>query len=467
MPNVDDLTLSEAAEGIASGELKPSELLEAFIERIKALNSRINAVITLAEEARREAREADREVGRKNPRRPLHGIPVLIKDTVCTKGIRTTAGSLILKDFVPDHDATVVGRLKKAGAIIMGKAHTHEFALAGTSINPHYGPCRNPWDVERIPGGSSGGSAAAVASGMALLATGSDSAGSIRIPASFCGVVGLKPTYGSVSRYGVIPHSWTLCHVGPITKTVEDAALAFNVMRGYDARDPSSIRRRTGVKKSELRRTGKLKIGVPEDLLGSSCDPEVERVFRSSLGKIEECGFEIITVNLPLIRQYSASTRVIIERCEVSSYHDEYYSKYKELYGDDVRLMIEVGQNFSAVDYIRALRVRTLIIQEFRSIMKEKRLDALVTPTVPTLPFKISDIRGDAYGYSVKYGPVMTLYTAPFTLIGAPAVSVNSGFAGDLPVGLQIVGRFFDEGTILRIGKAVEDLTPHRKPPLP
>jgi aspartyl-tRNA(Asn)/glutamyl-tRNA(Gln) amidotransferase subunit A len=449
-------------------QASPVDLVTAMLERIDHLNSRLNAYLTvMADEALAAARQAERDIRAGNYRRPLHGIPVALKDLYWTKGVRTTAGSKVLADWAPAEDATTVIRLKEAGAIIIGKAHLHEFAMGPTNINPHYGPARNPWDTDRVPGGSSGGSGAAVAASLATTAMGSDTGGSIRIPASLCGITGHKPTYGLVSRYGVLTLSWSLDHAGPMTKTVEDAALMMNALAGYDPKDPASANRPVSDFRDAL--DGKLRglrIGLPRRHFFDELDPEVQWAMDDAIELIEGLGAAVTEVDFSHV-QYVPATSMTISWSEAAAYHERFVGRLDE-YGSETRSRIELGRTILATDYLRALRTRRLIGEEFAAIME--RVDLLVTPTI-RIPAPRIDECGEKLGMTggADVRMVLSALTRPFNVTGAPALTVPCGFtANGLPIGLQIVGRPFDDMTVLRLGHAYQLATAWHKrmPPL-
>lgn len=450
------LSAVESARLIAQRQLSPVELLEALLKRIEAVGGALNCYITIiGEEARGVARLREAEAVAGRLRGPLHGVPIAIKDIIDVRGVRTTAGSRILADHVAGEDATVVARLKRAGAVIVGKAHCHEFAWGGTSINPHYGDCHNPWDVARIAGGSSGGSAAAVAAGLCQAALGSDTGGSIRAPAHFCGIVGLKPTLGRVSRHGVVPLSWSLDHVGPMTRTVEDAALLLRVMAGRDARDAACSRRSVNDYPKALSGDIRgLRVGVPQGYFYEALHPEVERAVRKALLVLEGMGAEVIEVAFPHIQETLVAGRVIM-MSEASAYHEPWLRTRPQDYGADVRTRLEQGRLFLATDYVRAQQVRAVVSREYARLLE--RVDVLVTPTSPIPAPLIENERIVLGGEAVMAHTMLAVFTRPFNFVGSPAVSVPCGFTeGGLPIGMQIAGRLFDEVTVLRVAHAYE-----------
>ena len=436
------LTIAEAAVAIEKRDLSPLELTEALLARIQALNPSLNAYITVAaEEALARAREAQEEVARGHYRGPLHGIPLALKDVFATAGMRTTAGSRILADWLPQEDALVVRRLRETGAVILGKLNMHEFAYGVTSINPHYGPVRNPWDQERIAGGSSGGSAAALAVGLCLGSLGSDTAGSIRIPAALCGVVGLKPTYGLVSRQGVVPLAWSLDHVGPMARTAEDVAILLAAIA-----DTGSHGYREDLK-GEVRG---LRVGLPRRYFFEGVEPEVLAAVEAAARTLEGLGMAVEEMELPGAEEALAA-RSAIGFAEATAYHLPNLRSRPQDYGPDVRLLLEQGLLYPAVHYVQAQRFRRRFGEDLRNLLQ--RWDILVTPTTPAAADPIARGTSDESRRLIRF-------TGPFNLAGLPACSLPCGFTGEgLPVGLQIIGRPSEEGTMLRVAHAYQQAT--------
>jgi aspartyl-tRNA(Asn)/glutamyl-tRNA(Gln) amidotransferase subunit A len=436
------LTLSKAASLIRNKELSPVELVQATLERIENLDRQMRAYITVTpEQAMERAKAAETEVAR-NYTLPLQGIPISVKDLFDTKGIRTTAGSKVFADRVPNADSFVVRKLREAGAAIVGKTNMHEFAFGTTTVNPHYGTALNPWDTERITGGSSGGSASSIALSMCLGSFGSDTGGSIRIPASMCGIVGLKPTFGTVSLEGAIPLSWSLDHAGPMARTVEDIAILLKAVSGYDCRD-------------EL--TGDIKnvaVGVPQSYFYERFDPEVETAVRTALKALEKLGAELVDVDLPSAPEQRRIFDHIV--CpEAYVYHEAILKEQGHLYGDDVKTRIEAGATMLSTDYVRAQRSQLLMKRECDRIFEDA--DVIVTPTLPIPAPRIDSLQQPWGADSETAIASLTRFTRPFNVVGLPTVSIPCGFtAGGLPVGMQITGRAFDEATVLRIAYAYE-----------
>ncbi len=462
------LSIAEAGEQLRRRALSPVELTRAYLDRIQRSDGDLLAYITvLPGEALAAATAAEREIARGNYRGPLHGIPIALKDLVLTRGIRTTCGSRILADWVPDTDATVTTRLAEAGAILLGKLNMHEFAYGPTGVNPHYGTSRNPWDCQRMPGGSSSGSAVAVAAGLCAGALGTDTGGSVRIPAALCGLVGLKPTYGRVSRAGVIPLAWSLDHVGPMTRTVTDAALLLQVLAGRDPADPST----TDVPVPDYRRAMQgeirgLRLGLPKDHFFERLDPEVRAAVLAAARSLEGLGASVEDIPLPNIPHAGPASFAIIAS-EAMAYHEPYLKTRAAEYGADVRARLMTGQFVLASHYLKAQRARRVIRAEVDAALR--RVDALLLPTtpIPAPRLDAQEVTVDGVTEDARWWLIRC--TRPINVTGHPALSVPCGLtAGGLPVGLQIVGRHFDEATVLRIGHAFEAVSPmrDRRPPL-
>ncbi len=455
------LSIVEAAELIRKRKLSPLELTEACLERIGLLDARLHAFITVArQEALQAAQQAANAIARGRYKGPLHGIPFALKDLFATAGLRTTAGSKILADHVPAEDAAATARLKAAGAIILGKLNLHEFAFGATGVNPHYGSVPNPWDDTRISGGSSSGAAAAVAVGECPAALGTDTGGSIRIPASLCGIVGLKPTYGRVSRRGVVPLSWALDHVGPMTRSVEDAAVVLGAIAGRDPLDESSSEEPVPDYRQTLKE-GKLKglrIGVPSEYFFEDVDPEVQEAVRLAIAALGKLGAELRDVSLPHITEAPAAVSAIMLP-EALAYHQRWLRERPQDYGDDVRQRLELGTTYLAVYCVQAQRLRSLIIEEWRREVFDK-VDLLATPTTPVPAPGLEE-------NELQTTLNLVRFTGPFNLTGLPAISVPCGFTkAGLPIGLQLAGRWFEEGTVLGAAHAYEQATEwHQRAP--
>lgn len=467
----DDLafaTIAELAPLIQTHQLSPVELVEATLARIERLNPILNAFITVtAEDARTAAAVAAAEIRAGQYRGPLHGIPFSLKDLYLTRGIRTTGGSRILSDYVPASDATVTRRLRDAGAILIGKTTLHEFAYGTTTINPHYGTTRNPWNLERITAGSSGGSAAAVAAGLGVISMGSETGWSIRRPAAFCGVAGLKPTYGLVSRQGMLPAAWSLDHAGPLTRSVHDAAIVLEAIAGPDPADPASSRRTaSGLTASLDRGIDGLRIGLPRHHYAGQCEPAVERAFDDAVAVFQSLGAILVEVEVPRTR-YAGLTSTIIMSAEVDAAHARWLRERPDDYGPDVRARIESGLVVTAVDYLRGQRLRRWIAEELAEVLRS--VDLLACPTTPQVATPIAGgiaALGDP-GAVIADGPFNLLRL--FALVGLPAISVPCGFSADgLPIGLSLAGSAYADATVLQAAYAYESATDWhtRRPPL-
>src|SRR5712692_9792340 len=463
------LSIKEAAEDIRSGLITPGELVAETLEHIDALDDDIEAFVTvMRDQAFEEAERLERELRTGLYRSQLHGVPIGVKDIIAVKGVRMTAGSKVLADYVSQEDAMVVEQLRKAGAIIIGKTNTHEFAYG--TYTP---PTRNPWNQARIPGGSSGGSAAAVAAGMCMGAIGSDTGGSIRIPAACCGVTGLKPTYGRVSCYGVIPLSWSLDHVGPLARSAEDCAIIFDAIASYDPRDPNSVSGPPS-KASAMLISGAegrgplslqgLKIGLPQDAFVDPLDPEVRQAWQAALLVVKEAGAEVVEdVELP---RPTLDMYRIIQRPEAALSHVQkgWLSEKPSVsnaYTEPTRRHLLQGQTVLAIDYLRAQHERRIFSSAVRAVLQ--RVDVLFLPTIPLPAIPIAQMDQD----TTIEGITVSLLdlTMPFNLAGLPACSFPGGFTSyNLPIGLQVVGKPFEESTVLRIGHAYQQLTDwHRR----
>jgi len=453
-------TLAQASQQIRKRKISPVELTRACLERIERLNSKVNAFITvMGEQAMAQARELDAEANRGKWRGPLHGIPIGLKDLVDTAGVKTTCASAIFADRVPTEDAEVAVRLKRAGAVIIGKQNMHEFAYGGTSVPSHFGAVHNPWNLERIAGGSSGGSAAAVAAGMCFGALGSDTGGSIRQPAAYCGLTGLKPTYGRVSTRGVIPLSWSLDHIGPICHTAADAALMLEAIAGYDPQEPTSAdvpaeRYSTGMNA----KTAGLRIGVVRRLFFEQIDPQIETAVNAALDLIGKMTSGVRDAELP-----SYQTLPIIG-VEAYTFHLPYVTKTPELYQPSTRQRLEGALSVSATAYSAARREMDRLRQTVGAVFSN--VDLLVTPTTPMNPATISE-SAKAEIPGPGGAPSSLRNTQPFDIFGLPTVSIPCGFTREsMPIGLQITGPRFGEARVLALAHAYQQVTDwHTKRP--
>jgi aspartyl-tRNA(Asn)/glutamyl-tRNA(Gln) amidotransferase subunit A len=475
--NIHQLTVDSARTAIAEKRHSASKMVEEFYKKIKAGDLEIHAYLTLCEErALRQANQVDDLVAKGAPLPPLAGVPIAIKDVMVTKGIRSTAGSKILQNFIPPYDATAVERLEAAGAIVLGKTNCDEFAMGSSNENSAYGPVRNPRDKSRVPGGSSGGSAAAVAAGMAVAALGSDTGGSIRQPASFCGVVGLMPTYGRVSRYGLIAFASSLDHIGPLTKTVKDAAVLLKTIAGRDPLDSTSADVPVSDYEAEIGKPVKgLKLGVPKEYFADGLDSEVRAAIEASIQQLAQQGCEVVPISLPHTA-YAIPTYYLIATAEASANLARYdgvrygqrsarprtlsemYRKSRdEGFGPEVKRRIMLGtyalsSGYYDAYYLKAQKVRTLLACDFENAFQQ--VDAIMTPTAPTAAFKLGEKTDDPLAMYLA-----DIYTVTADLVGIPGISVPCGQTKTgLPIGLQILGKHFDESTILRLGYAVENL---------
>ena len=463
------LTIASAGRLLRRRALSPVELTDAYLARIARLDPALRAFITVTGDlARQQARRAERGLARRQWRGPLHGIPLTLKDLYWTAGVRTTAGSRILAEFVPATDSTATARLIASGAVLLGKTNLHEFAAGVTTDNPHWGTCQNPWKLGYIPGGSSGGSAAAVAASLGLASLGSDTGGSIRIPAAFCGIVGHKPTYGLVPRYGILPESWSLDHGGPMTRTAADAAAVLQVICGHDPRDPTSSRRRVPAFARALRADlDGVRVGVPRNYYFDIVDPEVERAIRRAIETLEDLGARVVPVRVPAV-EAALDTCFVVAWAEAAHYHRRWLSTRAADYGDDVRALLEGALLYLASDYLQGQRVRALIRQSLQRVFEQ--VDVLVSPAAPLAATPLGQLETEIRGRRVSVLDVAARLTCVANLTGEPACSVPCGFTkAGLPIGLMIHGRAFEDATVLRVAHAYEQASPWstRRPPSP
>jgi len=458
------LTLAEAAAGLRRKDFSPIDLADACLERIAALDAKLHSFITVtAERARADARRAEAEFAAGKIRGPLHGIPIAIKDLYLTKNIRTTCHSAVLENWIPDRDAMAVEKLEGAGTVLLGKLGMHEFAFGGPSLDAPFPAVRNPWNPAHIPGGSSSGSGAALAAGFCYAALGSDTGGSIRTPAAHCGIVGLKPTYGRVSRYGVVPLSWSLDHAGPMARSVEDCAILLQAIAGYDARDAACADLPVPDFQAGLRAGIKgLRIGVPradwfDENLG--VHDETLKRFDQALEILQSLGAAIVDLDgRPFAQARLANQTILLS--EAYAYHERSYQELPQKFGSSVRRRMLEGAFLSAADYLSAQRARSVLSQRIRASFD--RVDVFAVPTVARPP--------DAFdAMDPNEQNLRPSFTHPFNLTGLPAISLPCGFTSDgLPVGLQIAARPFEESTALRAACAYEQATEwhRRRPPL-
>ena len=447
------LSLAEAAELIAKREISAEDLVQIHLDRISLLEPTLNCFITeTPETALQKAQDTDLEIQNGIYRGPLHGIPVALKDLFQTRGVATSAGSLFFKDWVPKENAAVVERLNAAGAINLGKLNMHEIALGVTNNNPHFGPCRNPWSVECTPGGSSGGSGAALAAGLCMGSLGSDTGGSIRIPSSLCGVVGLKPTYGRISLRGVIPLSWNLDHVGPMARRTRDVALLFQAIAGYDPEDPTSAD--MGVPDYGAQLMGGVKgwrIALAEDDYFSWGDEQVIKAIQAAGSVFAGLGVRIESVVFEGAHE-AAKNNGLMTTSDAAAYHQERFENQAEKFGADVRQRLETGAAYTSSEYSLARRNQVILRHKFEQFFR--KYDLLLTATTPiTAPL----LEGPD---AVKQAARLTRFTAPFNFTGLPAISIPCGYTDQgLPIGLQIITRAWGEVSLLRAAQAYESVT--------
>lgn len=453
-----ELTLGAAAEAVRTRRLSPVELVDSVLERIGRTEPRLQAYVTVtAERARRAARTAEDDIAAGRHRGPLHGVPMGLKDLIDVAGIATSASSRVRADHRAEESSTVAARLEAAGAVLVGKTHTHEFAYGLTTPQT-----RNAWHTGRVAGGSSGGSAVAVAAGTATFALGTDTGGSIRVPAALNGVVGLKPTYGLVPRHGVTSLSWSLDHVGPITRTVEDAALVLAALAGHDPRDPASLTapatRYRPPAGTDL--TG-LRVGVPRNYYFDHVDPEVETAVRDAIDRFEALGARLVEVEIPMTR-YIQATQWGLMVPEATAYHERTLRTVPELYRADVRVLLEAGELMPAGDYLRAQRSRTLMRREWAAVLRE--VDLIAAPTVPATAVEAGqETITWADGTTEAVSDAYVRLSSPANITGVPSLSVPVGHdTTGLPIGMQLLGRPFGEPVLLRAGHAYEQTRPAR-----
>jgi aspartyl-tRNA(Asn)/glutamyl-tRNA(Gln) amidotransferase subunit A len=450
-------SLAALAAALRERRVSPVEVVNTLLERIESEDAKLNAFITvLPERALEEAARAEKEILAGKYRGPLHGVPVGVKDLICTEGVRTTMGSAFFEDYVPDHSATVVSKLEEAGAILIGKTNTHEFAYGPTGDSSHFGPTRNPYDPGRIPGGSSGGSGAAVAADLCYAALGSDTAASIRVPAALCGVAGMKPTFGRVSKSGAFPLAWTLDHVGPLTRTVEDNALLLNVLAGYDKQDPYSVDRLAEDFTRDLQRgiRGGV-VGVPASHYFEHAEDKVERRVREAVEVFRSLGAEVREVEIPNLPETLKAQRIILA-VEAYAIHKERLENEPERFGEEISSRLRDAEHLKAHRYAKAQQVtKRRSLEEFERTLEE--VDVLLTPTVPITATEIGQREVKIGDHEELVFSALTRLTGPTNLNGLPSLSVPCGLTrSGLPVGLQLIGRPFDEATVYSYGHAYE-----------
>jgi aspartyl-tRNA(Asn)/glutamyl-tRNA(Gln) amidotransferase subunit A len=456
-PEKQPRSIAALATALQEWRLSPVEVVNALLERIESEDAKLNAFVTvLPERALEEATRAEKEILAGEYRGPLHGIPIGIKDLIYTEGVRTTMGSTFFEDYIPDRNATVVSKLEEAGAILIGKTNTHEFAYGPTGDSSHFGPTRNPHDLRRIPGGSSGGSGAAVAAELCYAALGSDTAASIRVPAALCGVVGMKPTFGRVSKSGAFPLAWTLDHVGPLSRTVEDNALLLNALAGYDAEDPYSADRPAEDFTRDLQRNVRGSVvGVPASHYFEHVEDEVERRVREAVEVLRSLGAEVREVEIPNLPEALKAQRIILA-VEAYTIHKERLDNEPERFGDEIGERLRDAEHLKAHRYAKAQHVtKRRSLKEVSRVLKE--VDVLLTPTVPIAATEIGQREVNIGDHEELVFSALTRFTGPTNLNGLPSLSVPCGLThSGLPVGLQIIGRPFDEATVYRYGHAYE-----------
>ncbi|MFC1516971.1 Asp-tRNA(Asn)/Glu-tRNA(Gln) amidotransferase subunit GatA [Candidatus Margulisiibacteriota bacterium] len=479
--NIIYLTAHELNEKLSKKEIKAVEVAEAFLKHIKQADEKISAFITTLEEGSiSSAKEADKRISKGEKLSILEGIPCALKDNFCTKGIRTTCGSKILENYVAPYDSTMAEKIKRAGAVLLGKTNLDEFAMGSSTENSGYFTTKNPWDKKTVPGGSSGGSAAAVAADMCAFALGSDTGGSIRQPASFCGIVGMKPTYGRVSRYGLAAFASSLDQIGPLTKDVTDAAIVLREISGYDPKDSTSVNKEVPDYTKALKKDIKgLKIAVPKELMGEGIDANVKKVVQAALDTYKKAGATIEEVEMPSFK-YAVSTYYLIAPAEASANLGRYdgvryglrtkdakdliamFSKTrKEGFGDEVKRRIMIGTyalsaGYYDAYYLKAQKVRTLIRDDFEKVFK--KYDVVMSPTSPSVAFKIGEKTGDPLSMYLS-----DIATIPVNLAGLPGISIPCGLSNGLPVGLQIIAPHFAEEKMLHAAYAGEQMFEFRK----
>ncbi len=453
--------ISKSIKGLSSlirdGKLSPVELTDAVLEQITTYNPTLNAYIDIYnEEARVAAKSAEKEIKEGNYRGELHGIPMGIKDNIYMKDKITTMGSKIHKDFKPSFDATVIKRLREAGVIFTGKLNMHEYALGASNENPHYGPSVNPWNLNKITGGSSGGAGSAIPANMTMASLGTDTSGSIAIPSAMCGVVGLKPTYGKVSKYGCFPEAWSLDHIGPMGKTVHDVALLLENISGFDVNDPASVHTPAfNYRDLQLKDVSNMIIGVNESYFFNEIDDSIEGPVRDAIKLLEEAGAIIEQVELPSLKDAEFAL-AMTDFSELAAVHTFNIKKRPEDYGEDVRNIIELGHIPSAVDYLQAQQIRRKIKADFEQAFA--KVDVLIAPSIPIPTKDIGAEFAEINGEKVDFLDNATRLTGPVNLAGLPSLSLPCGFNEGMPVGMQIIGPAFREDKILEVGFVYEKM---------
>jgi aspartyl-tRNA(Asn)/glutamyl-tRNA(Gln) amidotransferase subunit A len=472
-------SIEELSVLLARRKISPVELVTLFLGRIERHNPALNAYLTVTgDRALVDAKNSEKLLLRGRSRGPLEGIPISIKDNLYTQSVRTTAGSKFLHDFIPQFDATAVARLRNAGAVILGKTNLHEFAYGITTTNPHYGAAHNPWNLERIPGGSSGGSAAAISAGLCVASIGTDTGGSIRIPASLCGIFGIKPTFGRVSCYGAVPLAQSLDHVGPLTRTAADAALLLGVISGADPKDSSTLAQpefkpfsSASAIASRLRprftRKHPLRLGLPKDYFFDSVDPEIASPIDAAARSFEKLGAIVDVVSLPYVHDGDAPSTTIA-LAEATHVHDSkgWFPAHAADYGEDVRKRLEMGRDIRAADYLAALDARKRVLADFEGAFE--RVDAIIAPATPIAAPRIGEDAVMIGSKEEKIRSALIRTNRPANLTGLPALSMHCGWTKNgLPIGLQLLGKLWDEESLLAIARLFEQAHPEftRRPP--
>ncbi|HWQ42555.1 MAG TPA: Asp-tRNA(Asn)/Glu-tRNA(Gln) amidotransferase subunit GatA [Desulfosporosinus sp.] len=473
---VAEKSVSELQELLVHKDLSSTELTKAYIERIQTVDPKLKAYLTVLEDqALAQATEADRKIAQGEVLGSLEGIPMALKDNMCTEGVRTSCASKMLENFIPPYNATVTDRLRAAGTILLGKLNMDEFAMGSSTENSYFTKTRNPWDLECVPGGSSGGSAVAVAADETAFALGSDTGGSIRQPAAFCGVVGMKPTYGAVSRFGLIAFASSLDQIGPLTKTVRDNTLVMNAIAGYDPMDSTSVPyEKPDYTKFLVNNIKGLKIGIPREYYGEGIDPDVAKGIQAGIQTLIDLGAEVAECSLPHT-EYAIPAYYLIATAEASSNLARYdgvrygyraeaedvlgmFKKTRaEGFGQEVKRRIMLGtyalsSGYYDAYYLKAQKVRTLIKQDFDKAFE--RFDVLLSPTAPTAAFKFGEKSANPLAMYLS-----DITTVPINLAGIPAISIPAGFVGGMPIGMQLMGKAFAEGTLYRVAYTFEQNT--------
>jgi aspartyl-tRNA(Asn)/glutamyl-tRNA(Gln) amidotransferase subunit A len=466
--NILNLTIKDLSKLISTREISPVDLIEATLERIAKLNPTLNAFITVLEDsARRDAKNAELLIKEGKYKGPLHGIPISLKDLIYVRGVKSTSGSKILSNFIPEYDSTVVRKLKDAGAIIVGMNNTHEFACGITNINPHYGSSKNPWDINRMSGGSSGGSAVAVSAGMTPVSIGTDTSGSIRVPSSLCGLFGLKPTYGRVSKYGVQELASSIDHIGPIARSTWDIAVVLQTIAGYDKLDNSTVdlpvpefsKSILEGESKEDKKSNKFRVGIPLEFFFDLIDSRVMHAIEKFVDRLQGCGISTSPVHIEQTDKIFDSWRAI-RLGESAAVHEQWIKTKRGEYGQNVIVMLEKGMEVTAVEYINAHKSRMEIKTAFLKSMTD--YDALLVPTTIIPAPLLDDTTVKINEDTIEVYEALSRLTTVFNITGLPAMNVPAGFIegeekNKLPIGVQLVGRPFDEETLLKISNIYDE----------